>query len=77
MNHPSAHSFLRTALLAALTAATLLAGESNSLLPEYQPGPQVSGVIRTWGSPYMGGSCCGAGRRVFSAITPGSHLKTT
>jgi phosphate transport system substrate-binding protein len=41
-------------LLALLSAGTLSAGEPSAL-PEYRPGQQVSGVIRTWGSPHMGG----------------------
>lgn len=55
MNRPDIPSLLRAALLAALTTTALLAEEGAAGLPEYQPGLKVSGVIRTWGSPHMGG----------------------
>jgi phosphate transport system substrate-binding protein len=55
MNQPGSPSFLRTALLATLMTATMLAEEGDLQLPAYQPGLKVSGVIRTWGSPHMAG----------------------
>ena len=41
-------------LLALLFTGALTAAEPSAL-PEYQPGHKISGVIRTWGSPHMGG----------------------
>ncbi len=41
-------------LLAWLSPFVLSAAESSEL-PEYRPGHKVSGVIRTWGSPHLGG----------------------
>ena len=41
-------------LLALLSTGAVSAAESSAL-PEYQPAHRISGVIRTWGSPHMGG----------------------
>jgi phosphate transport system substrate-binding protein len=42
-------------LLLALLFTGALSGAESSALPEYRPGQKISGVIRTWGSPHMGG----------------------
>jgi phosphate transport system substrate-binding protein len=47
----------RVVLLAAaiVQAPALVCAQGSSALPEYRPQQQVSGVIRSWGSPQMGG----------------------
>lgn len=55
MKCPNFSSFLRPALLAVLATATPPVVADVAPLPEYQPGLEVSGVIRTWGSPHLGG----------------------
>ncbi len=51
MNLPT---FIRFTLAILLANSALSAAETGAL-PGYQPGQKVSGVLRTWGSPHMGG----------------------
>ena len=53
MDFPKLSSLLRVALAAGL-AAPVLPARADPALPDYQPGGQISGVIRTWGNPHMG-----------------------
>lgn len=40
---------------ALVTLSIVLSAAESSALPEYRPAEQVSGVIRTWGSPHLAG----------------------
>jgi phosphate transport system substrate-binding protein len=42
-------------LLLALLSTGAVSAAEPSALPEYRPAHKISGVIRTWGSPHMGG----------------------
>mgnify|MGYP000051508228 CR=1 FL=1 len=57
MKSPSLFSRLgRTRLLAAgLVGSAAMLAHGQPVLPEYQPAQGVSGLIRSWGSPHMGG----------------------